>query len=108
MSNAAERVMAAVEAERVARLTLDLCRIRSYTGDTRAATDSFLDVLRGMGLAIQVFDEFPGTPSVVATLPGVGGGRSLELNAHMDTIPLDHRPAEIARRPGLWSWARPT
>jgi acetylornithine deacetylase/succinyl-diaminopimelate desuccinylase-like protein len=96
MGSAAERVMAAVEAERVARLTLDLCRIRSYTGDTREATDFYLTVLRGMGLAIQTFDEFPGTPMVVATLPGVGGGRSLELNAHMDTIPVDHRPAEIS------------
>ncbi|MCC6628936.1 MAG: M20/M25/M40 family metallo-hydrolase [Chloroflexi bacterium] len=96
MATAAERVVTAVDAERVARLTLDLCRIRSYTGDTQAATDAWLAVVRGMGLAIQVFDEFPGTPSVVATLPGSGGGRSLELNAHMDTIPLDHRPAEIA------------
>jgi acetylornithine deacetylase/succinyl-diaminopimelate desuccinylase-like protein len=96
MATAAERVAAAVDAERVARLTLDLCRIRSYTGDTQEATDVYLDVLREMGLTIQVFDEFPGTPSVVATLPGAGGGRSLELNAHMDTIPVDHRPAEIA------------
>jgi acetylornithine deacetylase/succinyl-diaminopimelate desuccinylase-like protein len=96
MATVAERVAAAVDADRVAQLTLDLCRIRSYTGDTQAATDAWLAVVRDLGLVLQVFDEFPGTPSVVATLPGAGGGRSLELNAHMDTIPLDHRPAEIA------------
>lgn len=95
MATAAERVLAAVNAERVAQLTLELCRIRSYTGDTQAATDYYCGVLAEMGLAIQVFDDFPRTPSVVATLRGAGGGRSLELNAHMDTIPLDHRPAEI-------------
>lgn len=90
-----ERICQAVDAERVANLTLELCRIRSYTGDTQLATEHYLGVLRSMGLAIEVFEDFPGTPSVVARLPGAGGGRSLELNAHMDTIPLDHTPAEI-------------
>ncbi len=93
--DAAEQVMAAVDEAWVTQLTLDLCRIRSYTGDTQAATDFYLGVLREMGLAVEVFDDFPRTPSVVARLRGAGGGRSLELNAHMDTIPLDHRPAEV-------------
>jgi acetylornithine deacetylase/succinyl-diaminopimelate desuccinylase-like protein len=92
---AAGRVVAAVDEERVTHLTLDLCRIRSYTGDTQEATDAYLAVLREMGLEIEVFDEFPRTPSVVARLRGAGGGPSLELNAHMDTIPMDHRPAEV-------------
>ena len=89
------RVIAAVDDQRVANLTLDLCRITSYTGDTQAATDAYLGVLREMGLEIEVFDEFPRAPSVVAWLRGAGGGPSLELNAHMDTIPMAHAPAEI-------------
>lgn len=92
MTRAEERVIAAVDERRVTDLTVDLCSIRSYTGDTQEATDFYLSVLREMGLEIEVFDDFPRTPSVVARLRGAGGGPSLELNAHMDTIPLDHRP----------------
>jgi succinyl-diaminopimelate desuccinylase len=95
MESVAERVCAAVDAERVANLTLALCRIRSYTGETRAATDYYLGVLGEMGLAVRTWDDRPRAPVVLARLPGVGGGPSLEINAHIDTIPMDHRPAEI-------------
>jgi acetylornithine deacetylase/succinyl-diaminopimelate desuccinylase-like protein len=95
MTTPEERVIAAVDEQRVANLTLDLCKIRSYTGDTQEATDHYIGVLRRMGLEVEVYEDFPRTPSVVARLRGAGGGSSLELNAHMDTIPLGHRPAEI-------------
>lgn len=38
------------------------------------------------GLAVDIVEPSPGRPSVVATARGHGGGRSLMLNAHLDTV----------------------
>jgi acetylornithine deacetylase len=38
------------------------------------------------GLEVTVVEPVPGRPSVVGVLRGSGGGRSLMLNAHMDTV----------------------
>jgi acetylornithine deacetylase len=42
--------------------------------------------LGAAGLDVETVESAPGRPSVVARLPGTGGGRSLMLNAHMDTV----------------------
>jgi acetylornithine deacetylase len=42
--------------------------------------------LRRQGLEVEVVEPTPGRPSVVGVLRGHGGGRSLMLNAHMDTV----------------------
>jgi acetylornithine deacetylase len=42
--------------------------------------------LKGIGLAVQIVEPVPGRKSVVGVLPGSGGGSSLMLNAHMDTV----------------------
>lgn len=41
---------------------------------------------RERGLQVTVVDEPPGRPSVVAVARGTGGGASLMLNAHTDTV----------------------
>ena len=38
------------------------------------------------GLEVEVEEAAPGRPNVIATARGSGGGRSLMLNAHMDTV----------------------
>jgi len=38
------------------------------------------------GLEVDLYDAAPGRPNVVAVARGTGGGRSLLLNAHMDTV----------------------
>ncbi len=38
------------------------------------------------GLEVDVYDAAPGRPNVVGVARGTGGGRSLLLNAHMDTV----------------------
>ncbi len=43
-------------------------------------------VLTDMGLETHVHDAAPGRPSVVGILRGRGGGRSLMLNGHVDTV----------------------
>jgi acetylornithine deacetylase len=42
--------------------------------------------LRASGLAAEIYEPEPGRTSVVGRLPGTGGGRSLMLNAHCDTV----------------------
>jgi acetylornithine deacetylase len=45
--------------------------------------------LRDLGLAVSVIGSQPGRPSVVGCLRGRGGGRSLMLNAHLDTVGIE-------------------
>ena len=42
--------------------------------------------LKRAGLAVELIDVAPGRPNVVAVAPGSGGGLSLMLNAHSDTV----------------------
>jgi acetylornithine deacetylase len=42
--------------------------------------------MRSAGLSVSVVEPVPGRPSVVGIARGSGGGRSLMLNAHMDTV----------------------
>src|SRR6266536_1178563 len=41
---------------------------------------------RGAGLAVELDEAAPGRPNVIATARGTGGGRTLLLNAHTDTV----------------------
>jgi acetylornithine deacetylase len=91
----AQSVVDLVDERRVANFALELVKIRSYTGETLEASEFYVDALRRTGLTVDVYPDYPRTPSIVGRLKGSGGGRSLELNAHIDTIPVDHAPAEI-------------
>src|SRR5437899_7965627 len=42
--------------------------------------------LAGAGLDVEIVEPVAGRPSVVGVLRGSGGGQSLMLNAHMDTV----------------------
>jgi acetylornithine deacetylase len=54
------------------------------------------DWLRGAGLEVETVESACGRPSVVGVARGTGGGRSLMLNAHMDTVGVEgvERPFE--------------
>jgi acetylornithine deacetylase len=52
-----------------------------------AEIGGFIDAsLRAAGLETQTFEPEPGRTTVLGTLRGTGGGRSLMLNAHVDTV----------------------
>ena len=44
--------------------------------------------LQAEGLEVHIEEVAPRRPNVVAVARGTGGGRSLLLNAHMDTVAL--------------------
>jgi len=56
-------------------------------GETEIA-DACAAWLAGHGLEIHRLEQQPGRPSIVAIARGTGGGRSLMLNGHLDTVAL--------------------
>ena len=57
------------------------------------------DWLEKAGLEVELVETAPGRPNVVGIARGTGGGRSLILNGHMDTVGTGemqraHTPAE--------------
>jgi acetylornithine deacetylase len=54
------------------------------------------DWLRDAGLEVELDEAAPGRPSVVGVARGSGGGRSLMLNGHLDTVGVEgmERPLE--------------
>jgi acetylornithine deacetylase len=60
------------------------------TGRGEAAVADFItDWLTPHGCDIERLEATAGRPSIVATWRGTGGGRSLMLNGHIDTVSLD-------------------
>ncbi len=77
----------------VAALLSDLVEIDSVNPDLvpgaagEAAVANYVaDWLARAGLEVEVEEVAPGRPNVIGVLRGSGGGRSLLLNAHMDTV----------------------
>lgn len=85
-----EDLIERVEAERLQQSTLDLVRIRSYTGDTREVAEAYARHLERVGLEVEILHDFPNDPCVVARLRGASHGPTLEFNGHLDTVPLEH------------------
>jgi acetylornithine deacetylase len=91
-------------ADEIAALLADLVAIDSVNPDLvpggagEAEIARFVaEWLRGAGLDVTIDEPAPGRPSVVGVARGTGGGRSLMLNAHMDTVGVEgmadaHRP----------------
>jgi acetylornithine deacetylase len=80
-------------AEGLEGLICDLVRIESVnpdlvpSGSGEGAIARFVGSwLSDAGLEVEVVEPVPGRPSVVGVLRGSGGGQSLMLNAHMDTV----------------------
>jgi acetylornithine deacetylase len=104
-----ERILAAVAAQEddIVRMTQRLIQTESVTGHEGAVQDYLAREVRTMGLSVDQFEpdldalrghpafigveglSFAARPNVVATYRGVGGGRSLLFNGHVDTIPVE-------------------
>jgi acetylornithine deacetylase len=75
------------------RLTAELVAIDSVNPSLIAGAAGEAEIawftaawLERAGLDVEVLEPVPGRPSVVGIAPGSGGGRSLLLNAHLDTV----------------------
>ena len=94
----ADELEAELNPERLRDLTLDLVKIRSYPGEESELAYFYGRVLRDAGLDVELDQEFPESPSVIARLhAGRSGPRTptLQLAGHMDTVAVEHEPASI-------------
>ena len=105
-----------------------LVRIPSQTGCEGPAQDAVAILMRAHGLDVDVWEPDPGQlapyadsltldggfadrPNVVGTCRGRGGGRSLILNGHIDTVEVGYTGSvddgaaggRRRRRPALWA-----
>ena len=88
----AARLAEQVDAERITQLTLDMVRIPSPPGQERAVSEFYAEELRTIGLEVELDEEFPDSPSVVAWLRGRGRAPTLQLDGHTDAIDLPGPP----------------
>lgn len=100
--------------DEIARLTSRLVAIESVNpalvpggaGETKIAR-FVSEWARGAGLEADVVEGAPGRPSVIVRAPGTGGGPTLLLCGHTDTVNVEGngRSAYAARRrrPALWT-----
>ena len=95
MSQPRADLQAQLDPARVAQATVDLIRVPSPTGDSKAVTELYAERLRALGLEVEYDETIPGSPSAVAYLEGGHPGPTLELAGHLDVIPAPHDPPEI-------------
>ena len=103
-----QNIIAAVDgrAERIVALLQELIQFDSETGREGPIQGFIAETLRGLGLAVDVWEPdvaalqghpaflppglpLAGRPNVVGVWRGRGGGRSLLFNGHVDTVPAD-------------------
>ncbi len=83
----------------LSRTLRDLVRINSINpaftdGRTneREIAAYIADACAALGMSVDSYEPEPGRVSVVGRRPGTGGGRSLMLNGHIDTVAVDGMP----------------
>ncbi|MGV3723765.1 MAG: M20 family peptidase, partial [Actinomycetota bacterium] len=83
-------VLNLLDAEAIARDTLEFLRVKSETGAEGDGSRFLAELMRREGFDVTLDEVEPGRPNVYARLLGEagGGGRSLLFNGHTDTIPI--------------------
>ncbi len=82
-----EEIAKNIRADDIAKLTLDLVKIPSPTGNELKACKFYAHYLEKAGLEIQLDYVEKNRPNVIAKIPGKGKGPNLMLCGHLDTIP---------------------
>ena len=120
MKNMKEKVFSIIEEdrERSAACLGELLRHPSVLGEEESAQQYYAQLLRGAGLEVDYWypkpedmrcnphflpcrDQYSGSPDVVGTYRGTGGGRSLLLNGHVDVVPPGNHDWETDPWSGL-------
>jgi len=85
-----ESLIAKVDRERLKQLTLDFVKIPSPTLQEKEFSEYYADLLRSMGIDVELDYEFPDSPSVIARIKGQEPGATIQFDGHIDTIPTAH------------------
>src|SRR5207249_6090 len=92
-----DRVLAAVNEERLLATALRLCEVPSPTCDAGRAADRLAELLAADGFAVQrPVAGHPASPAVVARLESGRPGRTLQFDGHLDVVHLPFSPPRVA------------
>ena len=83
-SDKIESALASFDGRVVLRIAEDLIRIPSPTEEERATMQYLSELLTAEGFEVIIQEVEPNRPQVLAYLRGIGSGRSLMLNGHLD------------------------
>jgi acetylornithine deacetylase/succinyl-diaminopimelate desuccinylase-like protein len=104
VGTAIERVLAQIDRDAIAQDCLDFIAVKSETGTEGPGSDFLAALMRGAGWEVALDEVAPGRPNVTVYRPGSGGGPTLLLNGHTDTIPIGL--SWPPRRDGDFIWGR--
>ena len=82
-----QTLLDAIDGEWIAQKAEELVRTPSVTLHEKEVCDLYTRQLRDLGLTVDVREVTPGRSNLYASIPGKGGGQTLMLNGHLDTIP---------------------
>lgn len=81
----AERILAEVREEEIVAMSCDVINIPSPTGEELAMAEYMRSALQALGINVTWQEVEEGRANVVGRWVGVGGGKNLMFNGHMDT-----------------------
>lgn len=84
-----QAVLRHIDAEAIARDTLDFIRVKSETGEEGDGSRFLARLCEREGFSVTCDDVAPGRPNVYVHIPGaIPGSPKLLFNGHTDTIPI--------------------
>jgi acetylornithine deacetylase/succinyl-diaminopimelate desuccinylase len=99
-----DELVKVIDRGELAKLTMDLIRIPSYYGAGNTETlvaEHVCEILKKEGICSWIEEVQDGRSNVYGLLKGSGGGKTLMLNGHIDTVPpYDMKDALIPRLEG--------
>jgi len=107
MSTVREELVGVLDVNEVVQVTSALVAIESHRdapGRERRCAEKIVEIFSGWGLPAELITVLDERPNVVCRLKGTGGGASLMLNGHIDTVPaynMDFPPFDPQVRDGL-------
>ncbi|MCD6728085.1 MAG: M20/M25/M40 family metallo-hydrolase [Solirubrobacteraceae bacterium] len=85
MSGHANTITACVDEARLVETACSLVAVSSPTGSEQGMAERMREVFEQMGLDVAWQEVEEGRPNVLGTWDGLGGGKTLMFNGHMDT-----------------------
>lgn len=107
MSSVYEELAKTLDVKEVVRVTSELVAIQSHRdapGRERPCAEKIVEIFSRWRMPAELVTVLDERPNVVCRLKGTGGGASLMLNGHIDTVPaynMDIPPFEAQERDGL-------
>jgi succinyl-diaminopimelate desuccinylase len=89
-SNLRQKVISNINKDDVIRLSQELIRIPSPTGEEKAVSDFICTLMMKMGLEVRQAESEPGRPNAIGFRRGAGPGPTVMFSGHMDTVGISN------------------